>query len=77
MSKIYDLIRKKSEDPEGKARWEKLGVMIDKDGKLSVKLDLLPVGEWDGWLVVSERRERETEESDSPKGKPPTKGYRR
>jgi hypothetical protein len=56
VSKIYDLLWKKSED-EGKAIWERVGVMLVKeDGKKSMKLDLLPVGEWDGWLVVSERK---------------------
>jgi len=42
-----------------KARWERVGILMDKDGKLSVKIDLIPVGSWDGWLVVSERKERE------------------
>ncbi|MEM7828551.1 MAG: hypothetical protein QW561_04350 [Candidatus Aenigmatarchaeota archaeon] len=57
--KIYDLLWKRSEDKNGKARWEKVGVLLDKDDKLSLKLDLIPVGQWDGWLVVSERRERD------------------
>lgn len=36
-------------------------MLIDKeDGKKSIKLDLIPVSkEWDGWLVVSERKARE------------------
>jgi hypothetical protein len=29
------------------------------DGKKSVKLTTLPVGSWDGWLVVAERKERD------------------
>lgn len=57
--KIYDLLWKRSEDQDGKARWEKIGVLIDKDGKKSIKLDLIPAVSWDGWLVVSERKERE------------------
>lgn len=58
--KVYDLIRKRSEDKNGKARWEKVGVlMVKDDGKMSVKLDLIPVGNWDGWLVVSEKKEKE------------------
>ena len=59
MSKIYDLIWKKSEN-KGKAQWEKVGVYLEKeDGKRSVKLDLVPAGAWDGWLVVSERKQKE------------------
>ncbi|OCC14766.1 hypothetical protein DBT_1826 [Dissulfuribacter thermophilus] len=36
-------------------------VLIEKDnGKMSVKLDTVPVsGQWDGLLVVSERRDRD------------------
>jgi hypothetical protein len=57
---VYDLLWKRSEDRDGRVRWEKIGVLIDKDGRLSLKLDLLPVSkDWDGWLVVSERKERD------------------
>lgn len=59
MSKIFDLLWKKSEN-EGKAQWERVGVMLVKeDGKKSVKFDVMPVGQWDGWLVVSERKPKE------------------
>jgi hypothetical protein len=57
---IFDLIYKEGEDKNGKARWSRVGVLIEKDdGKRSVKLDTVPVGGWDGWLVVAERKERE------------------
>ena len=56
MSKVYDLLWKKSEN-NGKAQWERVGVMLMKDdGKKSVKLDTLPLGNWEGWLAVSERK---------------------
>ncbi len=59
MSKIFDLLWKKSEN-DGKAHWERVGVMLVKDdGKKSMKFDVLPVGQWDGWLVVSERKAKE------------------
>jgi len=60
MSKIHDLLWKKSET-KGKAQWERVGVLLEKDqGKMSVKMDLLPAGNWDGWLVVSERKAKDT-----------------
>ena len=59
MSKLYDLLWKKSEE-KGKAKWERVGIMLEKEnGKRSVKLDLVPAGEWDGWLVVSEKKSKE------------------
>jgi len=61
MSKVFDLLWKKSES-EGKAQWERVGVMLVKeDGKKSMKLDVIPAGQWDGWLVVSERKAKEKE----------------
>ncbi len=59
--KIYDLLWKRGEDQEGRARWESVGVLIEKDdGKMSVKLDMIPVSkDWDGWLVVAERKPKE------------------
>jgi hypothetical protein len=57
---ISDLIYKEGEDRSGKARWSKVGVLIEKEeGKRSIKLSAVPVGSWDGWLVVAERKERE------------------
>jgi len=58
MPKVYDLLWRRNEDRRGKARWEKVGVLIDKEGKKSIKIDLIPAGNWDGWLVVSARKER-------------------
>ena len=59
--KIYDLLWKRTEDKNGKARWEKVGVLMDKDdGKKSVKIDLMPASGWDGWLVVAERKPKDT-----------------
>lgn len=54
--KTYDVVWKRDEK-EGKARWEKVGVLLEKDnGKMSIKLDLIPATNWDGWLVVAERQ---------------------
>jgi hypothetical protein len=56
--KIYDLLWKRNDgEKSGKVFWEKVGILMDKDGKLSVKMNLIPAGNWDGWLVVSERKE--------------------
>ena len=56
---IYDILYKRGEH-EGKASWLKCGVLLEKEGgKRSIKIDTVPVGpEWNGWLVVSERKER-------------------
>ncbi len=55
--KIYDLLWKREEKSEDKkTRWENIGVLIDNDGKRSVKINVLPVGDWDGWLTVVERK---------------------
>jgi len=51
--KMYDLIWKRTEK-DGKALWEKIGILIERDGKVSIKLDLIPVN-WDGWVIVAEK----------------------
>jgi hypothetical protein len=62
---IYDLLWKKPDSKSERVRWEKVGVLIDKDGKKSIKLDLMPVSkDWDGWFVVSERKGREDSAKD-------------
>ena len=39
-----------------------VGILLDKgDGKKSVKIDLIPAGNWDGWLTASERKEKGAE----------------
>ena len=60
--KIYDLLWKREEKSEdkkdSKTRWENVGVLIENEGKRSVKLNVIPVGDWDGWLTVVERKEK-------------------
>ena len=60
---IYDVLYKRGEH-DGKGIWLKCGVMLEKeDGKKSLKFDVVPIGsQWDGWLVVSERRPRGQQE---------------
>ncbi len=56
--KIYDLLWKKTDnDKAGKAKWERVGILMDREGKLSVKMDVIPASNWDGWLFVSERKD--------------------
>ena len=62
--KIYELLWKREEKSEdkkdSKTRWENVGVLIENEGKRSVKLNVIPVGDWDGWLTVVERKEKPT-----------------
>lgn len=68
MNRVYDLLYKRGEH-NGKAQWAKCGVLIEKeDGKKSVKLDLVPAGNWDGWLVVSERKGKDDFAKDTEGG---------
>ena len=60
--KVYELLwkreEKSSEKTEVKVQWENVGVLIENEGKRSVKLNVIPAGNWDGWLVAKERKER-------------------
>lgn len=42
-----------------KARWTKCGVLMEKDGRLSIKLEAIPAAGWDGWLSCFEPRPKD------------------
>ena len=44
---------------DGKTYWDRHGVLIVKDGKISVHISSIPTGEWDGWFQVYARDEQE------------------
>ena len=45
---------------EEKTRWIKVGALFQRDdGRMSIKLEALPVGEFNGWLSVFEPREKQ------------------
>ena len=49
---------------EEKTRWQRCGAVFEKDGRLSIKLDAVPVGnEWNGWLSCFPPKEREAPQS--------------
>jgi type IV secretory pathway TrbF-like protein len=60
--KVYDLLwlREKKEEgkQESKNRWETVGVLIENGDKKTVKMNVMPVGEWDGYLTVKEREKK-------------------
>lgn len=51
---------------EEKARWTKCGVILKTDKGLSMKLDAVPVGDWNGWFSLFPPKEYKKE----PQGKP-------
>ncbi len=58
--KKYDVVRIKKIDGRDKPIYENCGVLIMKDdGKISLKINTMPVGDWDGWLSCFEQRPRE------------------
>jgi len=64
---LFTLLNSIERSINGKARWEKVGVLIDKEGKKSIKLDLMPISSDSsdsprrkrlGWLVRYRRGRR-------------------
>ncbi|MBU0945352.1 MAG: hypothetical protein KJ804_12150 [Proteobacteria bacterium] len=64
---VYDVLFKRGEN-EGKGIWMKCGIVLQKpNGKMSLKLDTVPVGgDFDGWMVISERRPNNNEQDNVP-----------
>lgn len=46
-----------------KAQWATVGRVIEKDGKLSLKLDVIPVG-FDGWIKFFEPKMKDQKSRD-------------
>jgi hypothetical protein len=58
MNNVKDLVRIRTYDQNGeeKTAFDNVGIMITKpDGKVSIKLNTIPVG-WDGWLIAVEKK---------------------
>ncbi len=59
---IKDIVFRQTyeKDGEEKVSWKKAGTLFIKDGKVtSIKLDMIPAGNWDGWLNVFDPKEKE------------------
>lgn len=54
--KVYDIVYAQGNGE--KTQWIRVGVLIEKDGKMRIKLDTVPVAGWDGWLGVFEKAEK-------------------
>jgi len=58
--KVYDIVyAQQSNGDKEKTQWIKVGVLLEKDGKIRIKLDSIPIGNWDGWLNVFEKEKKE------------------
>lgn len=61
MSKrIFNIVRPReytAADGQVKTTWDRHGVLIVDGKKLSIHLDSIPTGEWNGWFNVFERQD--------------------
>lgn len=61
MSQIKDIVRIRKYDQNGeeKTAFDNVGIMITKpDGKVSIKLNAIPAGPWDGWLITVDKQKK-------------------
>ena len=56
--KIYDIVYAQQNGDKEKPQWLRVGILLEKDGKMRIKLDTIPVGNWDGWLNVFEKAKK-------------------
>ena len=63
MSKVFDIVHVQSVEGKDKPFYTNHGILLVKDdGKKSIKLNSVPVGEWNGWFSVFEKKKKEIEE---------------
>lgn len=60
-------------DGQEKTRWQTIGKMLKRDdGTVTLKLDSLPIGDWDGWISVFDLEEQQQRQ---PEPQPEVKSY--
>ena len=64
--KLFNIVRPR-EGRDGKTFWDRHGILIVKDGKISVHISSIPTGEWDGWFQAYAREEQE-QQAGQPRG---------
>jgi hypothetical protein len=62
MSNVKDIVRIRKYDQNGeeKTAFDNIGILIIKsDGKVSIKLNAIPAGPWDGWLIAVDKKAKD------------------
>lgn len=59
-----------AQDGTEKNRWQKCGVILSGDKGFSLKLECIPVGEWNGWFSLFEPKPREEQAKPVRQSKP-------
>lgn len=60
MSKIYDIVQVESIEGRDKPVYRNPGIMLVKDdGKISMKLNSIPAGSWNGWFSLFLKKPKE------------------
>jgi hypothetical protein len=57
MAKQILNVMRAREGQDGKTYWDRVGVLVQDGDKCSIHLDVMPVGEWNGWLQAFRREE--------------------
>ena len=79
MPKKYDVVvgnKYTNAQGEEKTSWKNIGAVFEKDGKFSIKLESIPVGEWNGWASLFEPRPKDSQPQQSaPQQSAPSKAF--
>ena len=60
MKEYKDVVFGREYGTEGKKAWTKCGVLIIDDGKISLKIEFMPV-DFNGWFNVFDQKKKEEE----------------
>lgn len=74
--RIFNIVRPREYTAAGgevKTAWDRHGVLIVDGKKLSIHLDSIPTGEWNGWFNVFERQDDQPGQGDQGRGN--SQGY--
>jgi hypothetical protein len=72
MRKVYDVVATVGKRKDGKNNYVKVGVVLEGDKGLSMKLESIPCGnEWNGWLNFYEPKARNDAPQANTQSEPP------
>lgn len=68
MKQVFNVVRPREYSGRNGTRtaWDRVGVLIQEGERISIRLDSVPVGEWDGWLKAFPKDEAATQAQAQP-----------
>jgi hypothetical protein len=61
MKQVFNLVRPREYEGRNgtQTTWDRVGILIQDGERISLRLDTMPIGNWDGWLRAFPREQEQ------------------